>query len=110
VGGALAALLFVFFLVPEFAGLFLYFTLYFRTRDRTVRYRVTLVSSSLIVWFGFSSLHLERFVGQGLLSQLVATAVGAITAVVSFIAYFPPRSIQLRLGVRPYEPVAAGLP
>ncbi|HEY6238459.1 MAG TPA: hypothetical protein VIZ68_04665, partial [Thermoplasmata archaeon] len=52
VSGPILSLLLLVLLAPEFVGAILYLTLYFRTRDPTVRYRVTLVSLSLIAWFG----------------------------------------------------------
>jgi hypothetical protein len=109
VGGYLAALLFVVLIVPELAGALLYFTLFFRTRDRTVRFRVTLVSWSLFLWFGLTSLHFERLVGGGLASQLASSALGAVAAVAIFVAYYPPPSVRSWLGVQAVDQAGASL-
>lgn len=93
---------------PEFVGSILYFTLAFRTRDPTVRYRVTLVSWSLIAFFGLGSLNIAAALGGGVAAQIVSHSLGVIAALVILIAYYPPRWIRSRLGVTGIDSAAAG--
>jgi hypothetical protein len=98
-GGAVAAL-FVVLLVPEFVGALLYFTLVFRARDPTVRYRITLVSWSLLGWFGLGILNIGSLLGGGFAAALLDRSLGTIAAIVILVAYYPPQGIQRRFGVR----------
>ncbi|HZY71038.1 MAG TPA: hypothetical protein VFF67_08710 [Thermoplasmata archaeon] len=84
---------------PEIVGSILYFTLAFRTKDATVRYRVTLVSWSLIAWFGIGTLPIATLLGGGPAAQIFGRSVGVIAALVILLAYYPPRWIRDRLGV-----------
>ena len=45
------SILAVLLLLPQIIGSFAYFTLYFRVTDVTQKYRILLVSWSIIVWF-----------------------------------------------------------
>ncbi len=49
--GPLFVLLAVLLLVPQIIGSIAYFTLYFRVTDVTQKYRILLVSGSIIIWF-----------------------------------------------------------
>lgn len=99
VGGPTLAILIVLLIVPEFIGAILYFTLIFRTQDPTIRYRVTLVSWSLIAWFGLASINVAHVLGGGLAANLLSNSLGVIAAIVIVLAYYPPRSIRARLRV-----------
>jgi hypothetical protein len=100
-------------LVPELAAAFVYFTLVFRTTDRTVRYRITLVSWSLIATFGLGLLDVASALGGGLAAQLLAHSIPVVAAVVILLAYFPPESFRRRWGIRSTDfasPKAADAP
>jgi hypothetical protein len=86
-------------LVPELVAAVLYFTLVFRTKDRTVRYRITLVSWSLIAIFGLSFVNLGAAVGGGLAGQVLSQSVAVFAAIVILLAYYPPVALQRRLGI-----------
>jgi len=99
VGGPILGVLLILLLGPEFIGAFLYFSLFFRTRDPTIRYRVTLVSWSLIAWFGLGFLNIGALLGGGLAAQVLARSFGVFAALVILMAYYPPRAIRTRFGV-----------
>lgn len=97
-------------ILPQLAGALAYFTLVFRLREPTLRYRVALVSSSIIVWF------MSAYLGAlaGLASQdwwQVASrllGLGAATAIL--LAYQPPGWIRRRFGIRALADDARGAP
>jgi hypothetical protein len=99
VGSDFGILLLVALILPEFVGALLYFSLVFRTPDRTVRYRVSLVSGSLIIWFGLAPLNISSLLGGGLLADLLSRSVGTFAGLVTLLAYYPPRAVQVRFGV-----------
>lgn len=86
-------------LVPQIAGALAYFTLYFRVKDRTSRYRVALVSWSIIIWFTTVLVA----AGTGLSTaddyQLASRFLGLGAALAILFAYRPPGPIRRRLGV-----------
>jgi hypothetical protein len=102
----LVLVLLVGLLLPELAGAVLYFTLVFRTRDRTVRYRITLVSWSLIGAFGLALVNLGALLGGGFAAQVFARSIPVIAAIVILLAYYPPAVIRTRFGIRSIESVA----
>ena len=101
--GPLFDALLVGLLAPEFIAAFLYFTFVFRTSDRTVRYRVTLTSWSLIAVFALAVLT-PTIEPPGLAGALIGQSFGAIAALVILLAYYPPRAIRARFGVRGIDP------
>lgn len=86
-------------IVPQLLATLAYFSLYFRLRDRVQKYRVLLVSISILVWFG------SPFIAFGLgVSQLpwwmwVSRFITLAAVVVIYWAYYPPIFIQRRFGV-----------
>lgn len=100
--GVLLALL----LVPEIVGCLLYFTLFFRTPDRTLRFRIGIVSWALLLWFvgGFA------ITGAGLVPVLISRSIGLLAAAAILLAYFPPAGVQRRLGVTSVDarPIVTG--
>jgi hypothetical protein len=98
-GGPVLDGLLVVLIVPEFLGAVLYFTLVFRSNEPTVRFRVTLVSWSLIVWFGLSAAGLPARLGGGLGAQLLSELIGVAAALVILVAYYPPLVLRRRFGV-----------
>jgi hypothetical protein len=88
-------------LIPELVAAVLYFTLVFRTKDRTVRYRITLVSWSLIATFSLSFVNIGAALGGSLAAQIVGRSVGIFAAIVILLAYYPPQALQRRFGILP---------
>jgi hypothetical protein len=103
VNGPILAVLVVLLIAPEFLASLAYFTLVFRTKDPTIRYRVTLVSWSLVAWFSLGSLDIGGALGGGLAAEVFGRLVGDLPAVVILAAYYPPMAIQRRLGVAPIQ-------
>ncbi len=106
-GGGFLIGLVALLIVPEVVGAALYFSLFFRTTDRTLRYRIGLVSWALLLWFGVSvTVGGVDDLGPVILTRLV----GLLAALMVLVAYFPPRAIRKRLGVGSVEsrPIVTG--
>lgn len=90
----------VLFLGPQLAAAIAYALLYRRATDATQRYRIALVSTSIIVWFGSgfvtSAAGVSRHPYVQLFSQLLAVAAAAAI----LLAYQPPSSWKARWGLR----------
>lgn len=92
-------------LLPPFAAAVAYFALWFQTKDRTVRYRILLVSGGFVLWMGFSLLgSLTRFASgveeQGFAAQLIGQLLGLLSAALVLLAYYPPPFMRKALNVR----------
>lgn len=85
----------LFFLLPPIVGALAYGTLAFRVKHPFRRFRIAVVSLSLLVWL-ISSLALPSGGSSG-----ATRAVGMIIAVLALtglgVAYFPPRRLRARL-------------
>jgi hypothetical protein len=85
--------------VSQIIGGLAYFTLYFRVTDVTQKYRILLVSWSIIIWF------LSPFVGvaAGLEGQewwqIANRLIGLVAALTILMAYLPPRWLRQRYGI-----------
>jgi hypothetical protein len=86
-------------LLPEVVGIALYFSLIRKTTDRTLRYRIALVTLSLVLFFGFDIIGLPASVIPPVVWSLVKGAVEAGASVLSLIAYLPPAWIQRALRI-----------
>jgi hypothetical protein len=85
--------------VPQIVGSLAYFTLYFRVKTITQKYRILLVSWSIIVWFMSSLIAslsgLSQFDAWQVLSRLIA-----LTASLTILfAYQPPSWVKQRFHV-----------
>jgi hypothetical protein len=94
-------------IVPEVAGAVLYFSLIRKTTDRTLRYRIGLVSAGLFLYFGLAFVAPPASVLLPSAWTLVKAGLAAGAAVLTLIAYFPPARLSARLGV---QPVGGSLP
>jgi hypothetical protein len=99
VGGPILGVLVLILVVPELLASILYFTLFFRTKDRTARYRIALVSWSLLAFFGLDFVGVAARLGGGIAAVALGAVLDIIPALVILIAYFPPRVVRERLGV-----------
>ncbi|MGI0072040.1 MAG: hypothetical protein ACRECT_08270 [Thermoplasmata archaeon] len=86
-------------LVPEIAGLVLYFTLFFRTHDRTLRYRIGLVTLSLALWFGVTFYTPPSSAILPQLWTLLSAIIEASASLIALLAYFPPEGVQRRFRI-----------
>jgi hypothetical protein len=83
-------------LLPEILASLAYFSLYFRTKDRTIRFRVTLVGWGLFLWFSSGLLGLGTTVDPGLAGIVLQHLIALAVAVLIFIAFFPPGLLRER--------------
>lgn len=80
-----------------------YARLYRKTADRTQRYRIALVTGSIIVWFGSSVIGTALDVTGALAWQLFTRVISILGALVILMAYKPPRWVRERYRVHGVE-------
>jgi len=97
--GPFFGLLIVLLLLPQILGGFAYFTLYFRVSDATQKYRILLVSSSIIVWFLSPFVALAGGLAEQDWWQFVSRLIGLAAALTILMAYLPPRWLKQRYGI-----------
>ena len=89
----------VLLLLPQIIGGLAYFTLYFRVPEVTQKYRVLLVSWSIIIWFLSPLIALAGGIGQQDWWQLASRFIGLAAALTILMAYLPPRWLKQRYGI-----------
>jgi uncharacterized membrane protein HdeD (DUF308 family) len=92
-------ILIVLLLLPQIIGGLAYFTLYFRVSEVTQKYRILLVSWSIIVWFLSPIIALAGGLAQQDWWQLVSRLIGLVAALTILMAYLPPRRLKQRYGI-----------
>lgn len=93
-------------ILPVVAGAVAYFTLYFRLEDRTSRFRVAVVSVSIIVWFLTGYLASLSRLNENVWWQVASQSLGLAAALAIYGAYNPPRWLRRR-GIRDMEAEAS---
>lgn len=93
-------------ILPVLAGALAYFTLYFRTRDREQRYRIAMVSWSIIVWFGSAGAVAESHLAQVDWWQVASRVIGVLAATATLMAYRPPAWIKAKFAPATSEPAS----
>jgi hypothetical protein len=91
----LAALL----LLPQIIGSIAYFTLYFRVTDVTQKYRILLVSGSIIIWLLSPYAALAGGLQRQDWWQIVSRLIGLAAALTILMAYLPPHWLKQRYGI-----------
>jgi hypothetical protein len=86
-------------LLPQIIGGFAYFTLYFRMTDVTQKYRVLLVSCSIIIWFLSPLIAIVGGLAQNDWWQVASRLIGLAAALTILMAYLPPQWIKQRYGI-----------
>lgn len=90
----------LFFLVfPQIVGSLAYFSLYFRVQAASQKYRIILVSWSIIVWFLSTFLTSISGLSQRDWWQVASRLIGLGAALAIMFAYLPPSWIKRRFGV-----------
>ncbi len=84
-------------LVPVLAVALAYGTLYFRTEDRIVRYRIGMTSGAFLLWFGSAGVASATPLGQWYWWPLTARVVGLVATLMILAAYKPPAWVRSRL-------------
>jgi hypothetical protein len=97
--GPFFIILIVLLLLPQMISGFAYFTLYFRVTEVTQKYRILLVSWSIIVWFLSPFAALAGGVAQQDWWQLASRLIGLVAALTILMAYLPPRWLKQRYGI-----------
>jgi hypothetical protein len=97
--GPFLVLLVVLLFGSQILGGFAYFTLYFRVRDVTQKYRILLVSWSIILWFLSPFVAIAGGLAEQDWWQLASRLLGLIAALTILLAYQPPRWLKLRYGI-----------
>lgn len=92
-GGPVFAAVILGLVFPEVIAGLLYFSLIRRTQDRTLRYRIAMVSAALFVFFGAASYTPPPGVGYEVWS-LVKALLDASSALLALFAYFPPEALR----------------
>ena len=85
--------------LPQVIGSLAYFSLYFRVQTATQKYRILLVSWSIIIWFMSSFLASISGLSQQDWWQIFSRLIGLGAALTILFAYQPPSWIKRRLGV-----------
>lgn len=86
---------------PVLVAAIAYGSLFFTARQRSVRYRVGLVSSAFIFWFGSSALAGMTGVGDLAWWPVASRVISLVSTLMVLAAYRPPRALAEKLGVEP---------
>lgn len=85
--------------LPQILGSLAYFMLYFRVKNSTQKYRVLLVSWSIIIWFLSTFLASISGLSDYDWWQIVSRLIGLGAALTIMQAYQPPSWVKQRFGV-----------
>lgn len=100
----------VWVVAPPVVGALLYFRLFFRLRNPTQRYRVALISWSIVVWWVVAVVAGQReAIGQDAF-QVVNRLVGLGAALAIALAFQPPGWVTRRWSVRPFPETGEAAP
>ena len=97
--GPFFAILAVLLLLPQIIGGLAYFSLYFRVADVTQKYRILLVSWSIILWFLSPIAAFAGGLAEQDWWQLASRLIGLAAALTILMAYLPPRWLKQRYGI-----------
>lgn len=88
---------------PQMAAAIAYARLYRKARDRTQRYRIALVTTAILVWFGSSLVATALEANRALGWQLLSRVIGLLGALTILAAYKPPTWVRQRYGIQGIE-------
>jgi hypothetical protein len=97
--GPFVIILVVVLFASQLLGGFAYFTLYFQVPDVTQKYRILLVSWSIIIWFISPFVGIAFGLGEQDWWQLANRFIGLVAALTILMAYLPPRWLKQRYGI-----------
>lgn len=101
-GGLLVATLLL-ILAPVLLAAIAYGTLFFRTRDRTSRYRIAMVAGAFVCWFGASVVVSIAGWGDAYWWPIISRGIGVAASFMVLAAYRPPRFIADTLRIEVIE-------
>jgi hypothetical protein len=87
-------------ILPPVLGAAGYARLFFKVDDPTQRYRIGLVSFTILAWFGTILLVFFLQVGSGVWWQIASRLIGLAAAYLIYAAYRPPAWVRTRWGIR----------
>lgn len=88
---------------PQIGAALAYLRLYGKAEDTTQRYRIAMVSGSIIIWFGATLAASLAEVGALAAWQVASRLLALAAAGAILIAYLPPPVVQRRFGIRSIE-------
>lgn len=97
--GPFVVILIVLLFASQIIGGFAYFTLYFQVPDATQKYRILLVSWSIIIWFLSPFVGIAAGLGEQDWWQLASRFLGLAAATTILLAYQPPQWLKQRYGI-----------
>ncbi len=97
--GPFFTLLLVLLVFPQILSALAYFTLFFRVREATQRYRILLVSWCIVLWFGSAFVASVAGLSEEDWWQILSRLIGLGAAVGILFAYLPPAIVKRRFGV-----------
>jgi len=97
--GPLVTLLLTLIVGPQIIGSLAYFSLYFRVKDTTQKYRIAVVSCSIVIWFLSSLIVSLAGLSQYDWWQVISRLIGLSAALAILMAYQPVGWIRSHLGV-----------
>jgi hypothetical protein len=97
--GPLFLIAIVLLVFPQILGSLAYFMLFFQVRAKTQKYRILLVSWSIIIWFLSAFLASIAGLSQQDWWQITSRLIGLAAALTILFAYQPPSWIKRRFGV-----------
>ena len=90
-------------IVPPLIGAVAYARLFFKVEGATQRYRIGLVSGTILAWFG-SSLAAQLFqANTSAWWQVASRAISVVAALLVYFAYRPPAWVRARYGIEATE-------
>lgn len=96
--GPFIAVVLAMLILPQIIGAIAYLTLVFKVREPEQRYRIVLVSTSVLVWFGHGIFALAGGVAEQDWWQVFTRLIGLAAALTILAAYRPPGFVQRRFG------------
>lgn len=97
--GPLYLIVLLLLIFPQVIGSLAYFSLYFRVTTTTQKYRILLVSWSILIWFLSAFLASIAGLGQQDWWQVTSRLIGLAASLAILLAYDPIAWIRRRLGV-----------
>ncbi|MDD5502705.1 MAG: hypothetical protein PHH26_04480 [Candidatus Thermoplasmatota archaeon] len=86
--------------IPQFIVLGLLFKLRSKLEDATSKYRITLVAVSITIWFVYGFIISAAEITGSAPIHFFGRLVALVAALIVLTAYFPPKFIQKRCGVK----------
>lgn len=97
--GPLFVIVLLLLVIPQIIGSLAYFTLYFRVKTATQKYRILLVSWSIIIWFLSAFLASISGLARQDWWQIISRLIGLGAALTILMAYQPLGWIKRRFGI-----------